>query len=75
MIARFAGGRLLRESLNLQNVYVQIKSFRWEDPMSTKCWILTQQAGSAASVAVGKAQTSADYCEIIQKVTRSSESR
>lgn len=46
VIARFAGGRQPRGSVNLQNVYVQIKSFRWEDPMSTQCWILTQQDDS-----------------------------
>lgn len=42
VIARFAGGRRPRGSVNLQNVYVEIKSFRWEDPVLKKCWILTQ---------------------------------
>lgn len=55
VIARFARGRLPRGSVNLPNVYVQIKSFRWEDPMSTQCWILTQQADSAVGVAFGAA--------------------
>lgn len=46
VIARFAGGRLPRGSVNLQNVNIQIKNFRWEDPMSTQCWISTERADS-----------------------------
>lgn len=60
VIARFPGGRLPRGRVNLQNVYVQIKSFRWEDPMPTKCWILTHQDDSAVGVAYW--HSAANFC-------------